>query len=88
MTTTANEGDAKTFFDSFKFQDFKVTDEYEVYTDTTLFYSAETIIPEELPDMPSRRRQGSDEGEENTDYLDSKATNYPHLAKTGESIYV
>lgn len=88
MTTTAAEDRAKTFFDSFEFQDFKVTSPYETYTDTLLFYTAETIIPKEKREMPDRPRRYRDNENENKDYLASKKTNYHFLAQTGETIYV
>lgn len=90
MTTTAKDNNAKTFFDSFEFDSFILTDEYEVYEDTNLYYSVETIVEKELPSMPSRGYggYGNDDDDEDRNYLSSSGSKYHSLAKTGEGIYV
>lgn len=89
MTTTASSTNAQSFFDSFTFEDYTLTDEYEVYEDTNIYYTAETILEKEFPEMPGRRYgYGEEEEEEDNNFLSSNGSNYHFLPKTGEGIYV
>ena len=89
MMTTATGDNANTFFDSFKFSDFIIDNEYETYTDTNIYYTAETFVKEELPDVPrgyyNRYRNDDDEDKS---YQSRSGSNYHFNAKTGENIYV
>lgn len=90
MTTTAKDANASTFFDSFEFDSFVITDEFEEFIDTNLYYTVETIVEKELPSMPGRGYgygQNNDDDEDRS-YLSSTGSKYHTLAKTGEGIYV
>lgn len=43
MSTTAGKNDTQTFFDSFKFTDYEIEEDYEIFEDTLLHYSVNTI---------------------------------------------
>lgn len=88
MATSAGETNANSFFSSFKFEKFNLTDDFGLYEDTTLFYTAETILEKEFPEFPSRRYGSDNEKKENRDYLGASKGNYHSIARTGEGIWV
>ncbi|MGB1104822.1 MAG: TraB/GumN family protein [Crocinitomicaceae bacterium] len=89
MLTTAEGDDAHKFFDSFNFTDFKIDDEFETYTDTAIYYTAETYIKEELPEMPSGYyNRYREKDEEDNSFKSREGSNYHFHAKTGQNVYV
>lgn len=89
MLTTAEGEDSDTFFDSFTFSDFKIDDTFETYTDTSIYYTAETYIKEELPQMPNGYyNRYREEEEEDNSFKSREGSNYHFHAKTGQNIYI
>lgn len=91
MSTTATNEDAETFFNSFSFKDFIIEDEYEVYEDTSLFYTVNTLKKEEKPNyagMYSGYGGYYNEDEEDKSYLGSTDSKMHYSPKSQESIYV
>ncbi|UKN02448.1 TraB/GumN family protein [Paracrocinitomix mangrovi] len=91
MSTTAEDADANKFFDSFNFTAYDLNDEYEVWEDTNLFYSVNTIKKDDKPNM---RNMGygyfnyREDDEEDKSYLsDTKSKNH-FYHKTNESVWV
>jgi len=89
MTTTAQDENARTFFESFELTDFPYTDQFETYTDTNLYYTAETILEKEAKGFGGQNGYyAQEEEEEDLNYRSSNESNYHFMPKTGESIYV
>ncbi len=88
MATNAVDANAATFFGSFQFENFKIEDAFGLYTDTTLFYTAEVILEKEVPEFPQRTYRSKNDKKENRNYLGASKSNYHAIARTGEGIWV
>lgn len=92
MSTTADDAQARIFFDSFEFMDFNIEDEYEVYEDTNLFYTVNTIKKDEQPNLGSfgfgAYYNYYEEEEEDKSYLSESNSKTHFYAKQSESIWV
>ena len=92
MVAAANETNTQTFFNSFKFTDFKIDKErFDTYTDSAFSYTVTTISPEEEVDYLayafSIYKDSYEEEEDNSFMSDSKNTSH-FLPETNEGIYV
>lgn len=90
-TTSASDSNSQVFFDSFEFTEHNLSDEYEIYTDTTLFYTVNTIKKDEKPgfgNMGFDMYRYYQEDTEDKSYLSETNTTMHYYDKTGESIWV
>jgi len=91
LATTAQNDNKNKFFSSFSFAEYLVDDEYEVWEDTTLFYTVKTIKKDEKPDYSA---MGYDmfryykEDDEDKSYLSESKTKMHNYTKINESIWV
>jgi len=81
----------KKFFESFNLTDFKYADEFEEYTDTTLFYTVNTPVkPQKASDYSSYYNMygyGDDEERDNSHLSENKGKQFL-INQTDEYIYV
>ncbi|MBD3635902.1 MAG: TraB/GumN family protein [Crocinitomicaceae bacterium] len=91
MSTTAGDANTRKFFDSFEFTDFDTNDEYEVFEDTSLFYTVNTIKKADIPDYSSLGYGlygYYNEDEEDKSYLNETKAKTHNYAKQNESVWV
>jgi uncharacterized protein YbaP (TraB family) len=91
MATTAQDANTRKFFDSFEYSDFAYESNYEVYEDTNLFYTVNTIINEEKIDYQAMTYglYGSHyEEEEDKSFLSENKQKYHNYLKQNESVFV
>lgn len=88
MLTNCKSDNAITFFESFSFQDFKVTEPYEVFVDTNLFYSVEIIEREETPQFPEWNYYSNNYDAEDRNYQSKNGSKNHVINQTNERVYV
>lgn len=92
MATNAKEVNRSIFFSSFEFSEFNIDNEYETYTDTTMFYTVNTLKKDQKTNYQdlgyNHYNNYYDDEKEDKSYLGNSNSKVHHSIKSNENVYV